>query len=100
MRVVQTLQPDVTHNDSPDAGWSLLSSHFPPNSFFTSLKPKLKLKHKPSQSFQAHLFSLAYMLLMQGGWRDEKRGSVTHFICFILTNGRHDVYHVTMVVLQ
>lgn len=22
---------------------------------------------------------------------------MTHFICFILSNGRHDVYHVTMV---
>lgn len=40
------------------------------------------------------------MLLMQDGWRDEKRESVTPFICFIPSNGRLDVYHVTMVDLE
>lgn len=71
---------------------------FSPNSLFHKLE--LKLKRQLSQRSQAHLFSQACMLLMQGGLLGEKWESVTHFICFILTNGRHDVYLVAMVALQ
>lgn len=51
--------------------------------------------------FLAHLFSLKYTLFRQDGYTNEKWESVTRFIClFPLTNGSHDVYHVTMVALR
>lgn len=43
---------------------------FSPTSLYET-RPRLKLKRKPTQRFLAHLFSLAYMLLMQDGSRAE-----------------------------